>query len=150
MGDFNLQKLPPRGLQPLWEWKNRVLLEEYYIFNVAIPLEVEREQSYGGSKSYGVVQADEARLGQQEGAEEAGAGRRDHQLGRPGPRKPLVGEPQRFDRGDGSLGGRTLQKLHNSPRGPSEMARSNESRACATSLSILLVFILDFATGSGT
>ena len=24
----------------LWEWKNRVLLEEHYIFNVAIPLEV--------------------------------------------------------------------------------------------------------------
>ncbi len=23
----------------LWEWKNRVLLEEDYIFNVAIPLE---------------------------------------------------------------------------------------------------------------
>ena len=25
----------------LWEWKNRVLLKEYYIFNVVIPLEVE-------------------------------------------------------------------------------------------------------------
>ena len=41
LGDFNLQKLPPGGLQTLWEWKNRVLLEEYYIFNVVIPLEVE-------------------------------------------------------------------------------------------------------------
>ncbi len=45
LGDFNPQKLPSRRLQTLWEWKNRVLLEEYYIFNVAIPLEVEREQS---------------------------------------------------------------------------------------------------------
>ena len=41
LGDFNTQKLPSRGLQTLWEWKNRVLLEEYYIFNVVIPLEVE-------------------------------------------------------------------------------------------------------------
>ncbi len=41
LGDFNLQKLPSRGLQTPWEWKNRVLLEEYYIFNVVIPLEVE-------------------------------------------------------------------------------------------------------------
>ena len=41
LGDFSPQKLPSRGLQTLWEWKNRVLLEEYYIFNVAIPLEVE-------------------------------------------------------------------------------------------------------------
>ena len=46
LGDFNPQKLPSRGLRTLWEWKNRVLLEEYYIFNVAIPLEVQREQSY--------------------------------------------------------------------------------------------------------
>ncbi len=37
MGDFNLQKLPSRRLQTLWEWKNRVLLEEYHIFNVVIP-----------------------------------------------------------------------------------------------------------------
>jgi hypothetical protein len=43
LGDFNLQKLPFRRLQTLWEWKNRVLLEEYYIFNAAIPLEVLRE-----------------------------------------------------------------------------------------------------------
>ena len=35
MGDFSHQKLPSRGLQTLWEWKNRVLLEEYYISNVA-------------------------------------------------------------------------------------------------------------------
>ena len=40
LGDFNLQKLPSRRLQTLWELKNRVLLEEYYIFNVVIPLEV--------------------------------------------------------------------------------------------------------------
>ncbi len=32
LGDFNPQKLPPRRLRTLWEWKNRVLLEEYYIF----------------------------------------------------------------------------------------------------------------------
>jgi hypothetical protein len=48
LGDFNPQKLPSRGLQTLWEWKNRVLLEEYYIFNAVIPPEVELEQSYGG------------------------------------------------------------------------------------------------------
>ena len=30
MGDFNPQKLPSRRLQTLWEWKDRVLLEEYY------------------------------------------------------------------------------------------------------------------------
>ncbi len=41
LGDFNPQQLPSRGLQTLWEWKNRVLLETYYIFNVVIPLEVE-------------------------------------------------------------------------------------------------------------
>ncbi len=41
LGDFNPQKLQSRGLQTLWEWKNRVLLEEYYIFNEVIPLEVE-------------------------------------------------------------------------------------------------------------
>ena len=42
-----LQKLDSRSLQTPWEWKNRVLLEEHYIFDVAIPLEVEGEQSYG-------------------------------------------------------------------------------------------------------
>ncbi len=41
LGDFNLQKLPSRRLLTLWGWKNRVLLEEYYTFNVAISLEVE-------------------------------------------------------------------------------------------------------------
>ena len=41
LGDFNLQKLPSRRLQTLWEWKNRVILEKYYILNVVIPLEVE-------------------------------------------------------------------------------------------------------------
>ncbi len=38
LGDFNPQS---RRLRTLWEWKNRVLLEEYYMFNVVIPLEVE-------------------------------------------------------------------------------------------------------------
>ncbi len=33
MGDFNHQQLPLRRLQTLWEWKNRVLLEEYYNYN---------------------------------------------------------------------------------------------------------------------
>ena len=44
LGDFNPQTLPSRRLQTLWEWKNRVLLEEYYIFNVLIPLEVEESR----------------------------------------------------------------------------------------------------------
>ncbi len=43
--DFNLQKLPSRGLQALWEWKNRIILEEFYIFNVVIPLEAEWEST---------------------------------------------------------------------------------------------------------
>jgi len=38
LGDFSLQKLPSRRLRTLWEQKNRVLLEEYYIFNAAIPI----------------------------------------------------------------------------------------------------------------
>ncbi len=46
LGDFNHQKLPSRRLQTLWEWKTRVVLEAYYIFNVAIPPEAEWEQSY--------------------------------------------------------------------------------------------------------
>ena len=37
----NLGKFALMSLQTLWEWKNRVLLEEYSIFDVAIPLEVE-------------------------------------------------------------------------------------------------------------
>ena len=41
LGDFTPDGLDSRSLQTPWEWKNRVLLEEYYIFNVAIPLEVE-------------------------------------------------------------------------------------------------------------
>jgi hypothetical protein len=36
LGDFTPDRLDSRSLQSLWEWKNRVLLEEYYIFNVAI------------------------------------------------------------------------------------------------------------------
>ena len=34
-------ELDSRSLQTLWEWKNRVLLEEHHIFNVVIPPEVE-------------------------------------------------------------------------------------------------------------
>ena len=41
LGHFTPDGLDSRSLETLWEWKNRVLLEEYYIFNVAIPLEVE-------------------------------------------------------------------------------------------------------------
>ena len=41
LGDFTPDRLDSRSLETLWEWKNRVLLEEYYIFNAAIPLEVE-------------------------------------------------------------------------------------------------------------
>ena len=36
-----LQKLDSTSLQTLWEWKNRVILEEYYISDEVIPLEVE-------------------------------------------------------------------------------------------------------------
>ena len=39
-----LQKLDSGRLQTLWEWKNRVLLEEYYTFNEAIPPEERFEQ----------------------------------------------------------------------------------------------------------
>ncbi len=35
------QKLPLTRLQTLWEWRNRVLLEEHYVFNEAIPPEEE-------------------------------------------------------------------------------------------------------------
>ena len=31
MGDFTPDRLDSRSLQTLWEWENRVLLEEYYI-----------------------------------------------------------------------------------------------------------------------
>ncbi len=41
LGDFTPDRLDSRSLRTLWEWKNRVLLEEYHIFYVAIPLEVE-------------------------------------------------------------------------------------------------------------
>ena len=41
LGDYAPDRLDSRSLETLREWKNRVLLEEYYIFNVAIPLEVE-------------------------------------------------------------------------------------------------------------
>ena len=43
MGDFAPGRLDSRSLEPLWEWKNRVLLEEYYFCNVVIPPEVESE-----------------------------------------------------------------------------------------------------------
>ena len=39
LGDFNPQKLPSRRLQTLWEWKNRVLLEEFYTIDEVIPPE---------------------------------------------------------------------------------------------------------------
>ncbi len=39
--NVTLGKLAPGRLQTLWEWKNRVLLEECYIFNEVIPLEVQ-------------------------------------------------------------------------------------------------------------
>ena len=41
LGDVTPDGLDSRSLRTLWECKNRVLLEEYYIFNVAIPLEVD-------------------------------------------------------------------------------------------------------------
>ena len=41
LGDFTPDRLDSRGLQTPWEQKNRVLLEEHYISNVLIPLEVE-------------------------------------------------------------------------------------------------------------
>ena len=41
LGDFTPGELDSRRLQTLSESKNRVLLEEYYIFNVVIPPEVE-------------------------------------------------------------------------------------------------------------
>ncbi len=43
LGDFTPDRLDSRSLEPLWEWKNRVLLEEYYFLNVVIPPEVESE-----------------------------------------------------------------------------------------------------------
>ncbi len=48
MGDFTPDRLDSRSIQALWEWNDRFILEEHHIFNVAIPLEVEREQSCGG------------------------------------------------------------------------------------------------------
>ena len=39
MGDFAPDRLDSRSLQTLWEQKNRVLLEEYYIFDVAITIQ---------------------------------------------------------------------------------------------------------------
>ena len=35
----------PTSLRTLWEWKNRVFLEEYYIFNEATPPEGESEKN---------------------------------------------------------------------------------------------------------
>ncbi len=52
MGDFTPDRLDSRSLETPWEWENRVLLEEYYIFDVVIPPGVEREQSYGGNASF--------------------------------------------------------------------------------------------------
>jgi hypothetical protein len=39
LGDFAPDRLDSRSLQTLWEQKNRVLLEEYYIFDVAITIQ---------------------------------------------------------------------------------------------------------------
>ena len=39
MGDFTPDGLDSRSPRTPWEWENRVLLEEYYIFNVVIPPE---------------------------------------------------------------------------------------------------------------
>ncbi len=36
LGDFAPDGLDSRSLQTLWEWENRVLLGEYYIFNVLV------------------------------------------------------------------------------------------------------------------
>mgnify|MGYP007063653294 CR=1 FL=1 len=36
LGDFPPDGLDSRSLQTLWEWENRVLLGEYYIFNVLV------------------------------------------------------------------------------------------------------------------
>ncbi len=36
---LELQKLPIRSLQTLWEYQNRLLLEEYYTIDEAIPPE---------------------------------------------------------------------------------------------------------------
>ena len=44
LGDFTPDELDSRSLQALWEWKNRVLLEEYFISNEAIPPEDESEK----------------------------------------------------------------------------------------------------------
>ena len=41
LGDFTPDRLGSGSLQTLWEWKNRVLLEEYYISDEAIPLQAE-------------------------------------------------------------------------------------------------------------
>ena len=41
MGDFTPDRLDSRSLHTPWELKNRVLLEEYYIFNLVIPPEDE-------------------------------------------------------------------------------------------------------------
>ena len=51
-----LQKLPLTRLQTLWEWKNRVLLEEYYTFNLVIPPEDE-----SGNKSSSQVNSSHGR-----------------------------------------------------------------------------------------
>ena len=34
MGDFSPDRLDSRSLETLWAWKNRVLIEEYYILQV--------------------------------------------------------------------------------------------------------------------
>ncbi len=36
-GDLTPDRLDSRSLRTLWEWKNRIALEEYYILDVVIP-----------------------------------------------------------------------------------------------------------------
>ena len=44
LGDFNPRKLPSGSLRTLFEWKNRIHLDEYFTFNLAIPPEDESEK----------------------------------------------------------------------------------------------------------
>jgi hypothetical protein len=51
LGDFDPDGLDSRSLRTLWEWENRVLLEEYCIFNVAIPRgSLKKYEKVGGSR----------------------------------------------------------------------------------------------------
>ena len=100
MGDFNPQKLPSRGLQTLWEWKNRVLLEEYYIFNAVIPPEVEGELGAAlETKAVWATLAAKGRLFSRRGAGHRDPTIRMHQFRHPGLRQvPFRPEPGRTRR----------------------------------------------------